>query len=67
MKAYASFVAGPVYVLMFLCGMAIALGVDPWRLASAVMICLPVAGAVVLFVFALLWASRRTTSASARR
>ena len=47
MNAYASCVAGPVCVLILLGGMAIVLGPDPWRVASAVMISRPISGDVV--------------------
>ena len=56
MKEYASYLAGPVCLLLLLCGVAILLGTDPWRVASAVMICLPVDGYVVVSIFAVMWA-----------
>lgn len=56
MNAYASFVAGPVCVLILLCGMAIVLGTDPWRVASAVMISRPISGDVVFSLLTMCWA-----------
>ena len=47
MKEYTSCVAGPICVLILLCSVAILLGTDPWRVASAVMISRPISGDVV--------------------
>jgi NADH:ubiquinone oxidoreductase subunit 2 (subunit N) len=56
MKEYISFLVGPVCVLMFLCGGAIVLGTDPWRVVSAVMISRPIAGFVVFSMWTVCWA-----------
>ena len=56
MNAYASCVAGPVCVLILLGGMAIVLGPDPWRVASAVMISRPISGDVVCSLLTMGWA-----------
>jgi hypothetical protein len=49
-------VAGPICVLMLLCSVAILLGTDPWRVASAVMISRPISGDVVFSLLTMGWA-----------
>jgi hypothetical protein len=56
MEKFGLALTGPLCLIIFLCGLAMLLGTDPYAVAKGVAVCVPVVGYVVFAIFTVIWA-----------